>query len=145
MIIVQNLVNEKTNLSKYVTITLSVLIVYLVCVIVRVIIRRVLSCAGHERGDKRIIRIVLNTWGALMLAYPNERIHNRTERVLYLFVVVFAMLLSMFASGVLLGNILAKETQTGMNTLKELAESNLPICISTELNQTRSEWSQGIE
>lgn len=140
VLLVQNHFNVNANLTKYAIITVSVLLIFVICVISRKLFQHV----AHERNSD-ISRILLNTWGALLLTNPNERIRNRPERILYYFFLVFAMLLGMLASAILLGNILTKETQSGMNTLKQLAESKLPICISTELNQTRSEWSQGIE
>lgn len=106
------------------------MLIYFICVLFRWLFRLI----AHEK-NKEIGQILLNTWGALLLTNPTERILHRPERILNLFFVVFAMWFGMLASAILLGNILAKETETGINTLKELAEAKLPICISTELNQ----------
>lgn len=88
---------------------------------------------------------MLDTLGAFISTNPNVRLRSRPERVIHIFVMFFSMLFSMLASAILLGNILAKETQSGLNTLAELAESNLSVCISQELNQTRAQWTQNLE
>lgn len=140
VLLVENLINARAKLTEYAAVSFSIVFIFVACVI----FRRLFRLSAHEE-NAGIGKIFLHTLGALLLTKPNDRIRNRPERILHFFFIVFAMLLSMLASAILLGNILAKETQTGMNTLKELAESKLPVCISTELNQTRSEWSQGIE
>lgn len=140
VLLIQNHRSVKVNLSEYAAITLSVMLIYFICVLFRWLFRLI----AHEK-NKEIGEILLNTWGALLLTNPTERILHRPERILNLFFVVFSMWFGMLASAILLGNILAKESETGINTLKELAESKLPICISTELNQTRSEWASDIE
>lgn len=143
VLLVQNHANVKAKLTKYAAVTFSILLIFIVCVIFRKLFRLV----AHEKyGDAgEVSRILLNTWGVLLLTSPSERTQNRSERILLFFFVVFSMVLSIMASAFLLGNILAKETRTGINTLKELAESKLPICISTVLNETRSEWAPDIE
>lgn len=140
VLLVRNYVKVPTDFAVYVPVSVCLFSTFAICVM----FRKVFRMRSHE-ADQGISGILLSTLGALLLTQSNDRVRNRPERILYFFFVVFAMLLSIQASVILLGNILAKETETDMNTLKELAESKLPVCITEELNQTRDEWTQLLE
>lgn len=140
MVIVPTHIKLEEKLIKYASLTLAIFAIVVTCVL----FRRLFNTLVHEKRVK-IGQIIINTWGALLLANTSERIRDRPGRVLHTFFVIFAMVFSMLAGAILLGNILTQETQTNISTLKELAESKMPICISRELNQFRSEWSQGLE
>lgn len=140
VLLVRNYVKVQTDFAVYVPVSICLFSTFAISVM----FRKVFRMLSHE-ADQEISRILLSTLGALLLTQPSDRVRNRPERILYFFFVVFAMLVSILASAILLGNILAKETQTDMNTLKELAESGLPVCITEELNDTRDDWSQFLE
>lgn len=138
VLLVRKFVNVKANFSTYMPIAICLVLTFAICVLCR-------KLFGIVAYNERVSRIMLDTLGAFVSTNPNVRVRNRPERILHFFLIVFSMLFSMFASAILLGNILSKETQTGMNSLSELIESKLPICITQELNETRSEWSQNLE
>lgn len=140
MLLVQNWVKVNANFRTYGPIALCLFFTFVICVICRKTFRKAFADTNRD-----ISKVMLDTLGALISMNPNVRIQNRPERILHHFLIVFAMVFSMLASAIFLGNILTKETQIGINTLAELVESNWPLCISEELNQTRAEWTQNLE
>lgn len=83
--------------------------------------------------------------GVFLSTNSTPRISSRPERVLHMSIVLFSMMLSIFASAIFFGFFLTKDLQSGINTLNELAESKLPVYITEELNQTIENWSQNLE
>lgn len=70
---------------------------------------------------------------------------SRPERILHMSIVLFSMMLSILASAIFFGFFLAKDQQSGIDTLNKLAASKLPIYITEELNETIDNWSQNLE
>lgn len=140
VLLVQNMVKVKANFPTYAPIALCLCVTFAVSATFRKLFR-----FYYRDAHRNISAVILDTLGAFSAMNPNPPVRNRPERVLHHFMVVFAMIFGMLASAIFFGNILTKETQSGINTMAELIKTELPICITEELNQTRAEWSQNLE
>lgn len=121
-------------------ILLTVPISFIICTIFRKLIR-VLT----KDPNRDLMTIIIVNLGVFLSTNSSTTIRNRPERILHMSIVLFSMMLSILASAIFFGFFLAKDQQSGINTLNELAASKLPICITEELNQTIDNWSQNLE
>lgn len=140
MILVPTIVKRKSLISVNSMAIAAVPAVFIMCVIFRKIFR-VLNNDRHQD----IGRIFLDNLGAFLSVNPSIRIYSRYEAILHTVILFASMILTMMIGAFVFGNLLVKDTITGIDTLQELAESKLRVYITNELNQTINFWSQNLE
>lgn len=138
VILVRNQLNYNGGINW--PIMLTVPVSFIICTIFRKIIR-ILTNDPH----RDLITIIMVNLGVFLSTNASPAMRNRPERIFHVTIVIFSMMLSILASAIFFGFFLAKELQSGMNHLNELAASKLRICITEELNQTIDNWSQNLE
>lgn len=106
--------------------------------------RKIFRFLNHDQHQD-IDRILLDNLGAFISTNATPPLQSRAERILQVTILLASMILTMMVSAVLFGNLLTKNTQGGIDTLKEFADSNLRLFITYELNDTIHIWAQDLE
>lgn len=124
-------------------IVVSLPLMIIICAFVRLIFRVLTKCPQRD-----LISVVLDTLGMFLSTNTTNtslRVRNRAERILNVSISLLSILTSRLLTIVFMNYIMASEIDTGLDTLKELGQTDQTIFISDEMKLTMDEWSQNIE
>lgn len=126
-----------TNKSSFILVLL--LIMLSVCTFLRKLFRTI--CGSPHRS---IIHTALDTFGIFLATNTNFMVRNRPEHVMNLSILLLSILISKFSTATIMTYILAERIDSGIDTLEELSQMNLPIFITDEMVITMDEWSESL-
>lgn len=129
----------KLNVRLNLRIALFLPILLMICSFFRKIFRSITK-SPHCNWS----HVALDTLGLFLSTNTSFRVYNLSERIMNVYILLISILTSKFITAVLVIYMLAIETDTGIDTLKQLDELDIPIYVSDEMQMTMNEWSQNI-
>lgn len=88
--------------------------------------------------------VVMDTLGVFLSTNTSFNVHNRAERIMNVIILLLSILTSRFLTVILLQYMLATETDSGVDTLRELGQLNIPIFISYDVKRIMDDYTQNI-
>lgn len=105
---------------------------------------KLLRILSHDSSQK-ISCAAIHTLGLFLATNARMTATKLPMKIFQFSIILFSILLSIFASAFLFGWLLARTKFDNIDRLDELAETNLKIFIQPDLNQTIDKWSQNLE
>lgn len=140
VILVQNILYSDTNLRDFYVFISAILSMFVTVVAFSKILRML-----SKEPKQDTSRVALDALGSLLATNPKAAVTKLPVGILQFSMIIFSILFGIFASTFLLGLLLAQNTCHNINTLDELAASNLRIFITPELNESIDEWGHNLE
>lgn len=140
VVLVENIFYADTNMRDFYIFIFAIVGIFVTAVAFSKILRML-----SKEPKQDLSRVALDALGSFLASNPKAAVSKLPVGVLQFSMVVFSILFGIFASTFLFGLLLARNKCHNIHTLDELAASNLPIYVPTELNDTIEEWKHGLE